>query len=156
MTDDDYAIGLDMGTATLGWVSTKLNGKVERLKGQTAMGTRLFEEGQTAEERRMARTTRRRLKRRKWRLRLLREIFDEPMAKVDPNFFARLKDSNLSSQDERFQATYQLFNDRTDADFYEKYPTIYHLRWALMTQHRQFDLREIYLAMHHIVKYRGN
>lgn len=33
---------------------------------------------------------------------------------------------------------------------------MYHLRYALMTEHRKFDLREIYLAFHHMVKYRGN
>lgn len=25
-----------------------------------------------------------------------------------------------------------------------------------MTEDRQFDIREVYLAIHHIVKYRGN
>ncbi|KGL66741.1 hypothetical protein LX03_06645 [Limosilactobacillus mucosae] len=38
----------------------------------------------------------------------------------------------------------------------QKYPTIYHLRQALMTEKRQFDLRLVYLAIHHLVKYRGH
>ncbi|MHA8263633.1 type II CRISPR RNA-guided endonuclease Cas9 [Lactobacillaceae bacterium Melli_B3] len=49
-----------------------------------------------------------------------------------------------------------IFPDGGDADFNKRYPTIYHLRNALIHEHKQFDLRAIYLAMHHIVKYRGN
>ncbi|WP_236002677.1 type II CRISPR RNA-guided endonuclease Cas9 [Levilactobacillus wangkuiensis] len=156
MKNEPYAIGLDIGTSSLGWANTDMDGYISRVKGQTGLGVRLFEEGQAAEERRGFRTTRRRLSRRRWRLRLLREIFDEPISSLDPNFFARQKASNLSPKDQRFRATYQLFSDLSDQEFYTKYPTIYHLRWALMTEHRKFDLREIYLAVHHIVKYRGN
>jgi len=151
-----YGIGLDIGTSSIGWSVVDENGHIIRVKGQTGLGTRLFEEGQTAEERRGFRTTRRRLSRRRWRLRLLREIFDEPISSIDPNFFARQKESNLSAKDERFQTPYRLFDDLEDKEFYATYPTIYHLRWALMTEHRKFDIREIYLAIHHIVKYRGN
>ena len=49
-----------------------------------------------------------------------------------------------------------MFPEQTDREFYEKYPTIYHLRNHLMNDDRKFDLREIFLAIHHIVKYRGN
>lgn len=49
-----------------------------------------------------------------------------------------------------------LFNDLSDQEYHNNYPTIYHLRYALMTEPHQFDLREIYLALHHIVKYRGH
>lgn len=153
---EKYGIGLDIGTSTLGWTSVDENGKIQRLKGQTALGTRLFNEGQTAEERRGFRTTRRRIQRRRWRLRLLREIFDEPIGSVDAGFFARQKMSSLSPQDDRFEDTYRLFNNQTDKAFHDEYPTTYHLRQALMNSDRQFDIREIYLAIYHIVKYRGN
>lgn len=153
---EPYAIGLDIGTNSTGWVTADMNGYVTRTKGQTGLGVRLFEEGQTAAERRGLRTTRRRLSRRRWRLRLLREIFDEPISSIDENFFARQKMSSVSPKDSRFVSKYQLFDDRPDYEFYSDYPTIYHLRWQLMTEHRKFDLREIYLAIHHIVKYRGN
>ena len=39
---------------------------------------------------------------------------------------------------------------------YLKYPTIYHLRKALMESDEKFDPRLVYLAIHHIIKYRGN
>lgn len=156
MKDERYGIGLDIGTSSIGWSVVDADGYIKRVKGQTGLGVRLFSEGLTAEERRGFRTTRRRLGRRRWRLRLLRELFDEPISTIDANFFARQKKSNLSPLDHQFKTPYQLFAGRSDSDFYTKYPTIYHLRWALMTEHRQFDLREIYLAIHHIVKYRGN
>ena len=37
-----------------------------------------------------------------------------------------------------------------------KYPTIYHLRSTLLTSKRKFHPRLIYLALHHLVKYRGH
>lgn len=156
MDKEPYGIGLDIGTSSIGWSVVDMNGRIKRVKGQTGLGVRLFEEGQAAAERRGYRTTRRRLSRRRWRLRLLREIFDEPISAIDPSFFARQKASNVSSKDTKFVTTYRLFSDISDGKFYKDYPTIYHLRQALMTEHRQFDLREIYLAIHHIVKHRGN
>src|SRR5699024_4682178 len=37
-----------------------------------------------------------------------------------------------------------------------KYPTIFHLRKALLEEDRLFDPRLIYLALHNLVKYRGH
>ena len=34
--------------------------------------------------------------------------------------------------------------------------TIYHLRYALIHSQKQADIRYVYLALHHIIKYRGN
>lgn len=154
---EKYGVGLDIGSNSVGWTVVDGNGRLKRVKGKVAIGARLFKEGQAAAERRSFRTTRRRLSRVKWRLRLLREIFDEPISKIDENFFARRKYSAISPRDPEYDGLAKtLFNDRTDKSFYRKYPTIYHLRQALMTEERQFDSREIYLALHHIVKYRGN
>ena len=157
MYNGDYSIGLDIGATSVGFSAIDEKYRPIRLKGKTVIGARLFKEGATAAERRGFRTTRRRLKRRKWRLSLLEEIFDPYMAKVDPTFFARLKESNLSPKDSKKHFSNSLlFPDETDSAFYDKYPTIYHLRYHLMNDDRQFDLREVFLAIHHIVKYRGN
>lgn len=159
MKNRNYHIGLDIGTSSIGWAIMDDDFKIMRVKGKKGIGVRLFNEGNTAAERRSYRTTRRRYARRKWRLRLLEEIFDPYMAEVDPYFFARMKESNISPKDDRKKyAGSILFPDleNGDKDFYDQYPTIYHLRKALMTEDRKFDLREIYLAIHHIVKYRGN
>ncbi len=50
-----------------------------------------------------------------------------------------------------------LFADETytDKQFYAEYPTIYHLRQALGEKGAD-DLRLYYLALHHIIKYRGH
>lgn len=152
-----YGVGLDIGSNSVGWVAVDQNARIIKVKGKTAIGARLFKEGNPAAERRGFRATRRRLKRAKWRLRLLREFFDKPISKIDPNFFARRKYSAISPQDPNYNGLAKtLFNDQTDKAFYQKYPTMYHLRQALMTEKRQFDVREIYLAIHHIVKSRGN
>ncbi|MDG2978392.1 type II CRISPR RNA-guided endonuclease Cas9 [Latilactobacillus curvatus] len=152
-----YNIGLDIGTSSIGWSVVDDQSKLVSVRGKYGYGVRLYDEGQTAAERRNFRTTRRRLKRRKWRLGLLREIFEPYITPVDDTFFLRQKQSNLSPKDQRkLYPQTSLFNDRTDRAFYDDYPTIYHLRYKLMTEKRQFDIREIYLAMHHIVKYRGH
>lgn len=157
MEKSPYNIGLDIGTSSIGFAVTNDQGEIIRVKGRNAIGVRLFEEGHTAAERRGFRTTRRRLSRRKWRIHLLNQIFDPYISKVDPTFFARLKESNLSPKDDQkqFQGSL-LFPDRQDYIFYRDFPTMYHLRQELMTEHRKFDIREIYLAMHHMIKYRGN
>lgn len=152
-----YHIGLDIGTSSIGWAVIGDDFKIKRKKGKNLIGVRLFKEGDTAAERRSFRTQRRRLNRRKWRLKLLEEIFDPYMAEVDEYFFARLKESNLSPKDSNKKYLgLLLFPDISDSNFYDKYPTIYHLRRDLMEKDKKFDLREIYLAIHHIVKYRGN
>lgn len=152
-----YHIGLDIGTSSIGWTVIGDDFKIKRKKGKNLIGVRLFKEGDTAAERRSFRTQRRRLNRRKWRLKLLEEIFDPYMAEVDEYFFARLKESNLSPKDSNKKYLGSLlFPDISDSNFYDKYPTIYHLRRDLMEKDKKFDLREIYLAIHHIVKYRGN
>lgn len=153
----DYYVGLDIGTSSIGWSIMDENYHLLKKKHKKTMGVTLFSEGQTAADRRGFRTTRRRLSRRKWRLKLLEEIFDPYMAEVDPTFFARLKDSNTSPLDpnKKFQGSL-LFPEKKDTNFYDEYPTIYHLRDKLMNENKKFDLREIYIAIHHIVKYRGN
>ena len=152
-----YYVGLDIGTSSVGWSIMDENYHLLKKKHKKTMGVTLFKEGQTAADRRGFRTTRRRLSRRKWRLKLLEEFFDPYMAEVDPTFFARLKDSNISPLDsnKKFQGSL-LFPEKRDTNFYDEYPTIYHLRDKLMNEDKKFDLREIYIAIHHIVKYRGN
>ena len=52
---------------------------------------------------------------------------------------------------------YNLFNDSyTDKTFFKEFPTIYHLRRHLIRTTEKQDIRFIYLAIHNMVKYRGN
>lgn len=159
---EPYNIGLDIGTSSIGWSVMNDDFALMRVKGKMGIGVRLYSEGQSAADRRAHRTTRRRYSRRKWRLRLLEEFFDSYMAETDNTFFARMKLSDVSPKDDKKFRGALLFPRgkggpyRNDGEFYKKYPTMYHLRYALMTEHRRFDIREIYLAFHHMVKYRGN
>lgn len=88
---EDYAVSLDIGNASVGWAAFTPNYRLMRAKGHELIGARLFEPASTAEERRMARTTRRRYSRRHWRLRMLDSMFDQALSEVDPSFLMRRK-----------------------------------------------------------------
>ena len=70
-----YYMGLDIGTGSVGWAITDDNYNVIRKHGKALWGVRLFETANTAEERRIFRTSRRRLDRRNRRIQILQEIF---------------------------------------------------------------------------------
>lgn len=154
----EWYLGLDMGTNSLGWAVTDTAYQVIKKNGKALWGIRLFDEGHTAEERRLFRTARRRTQRRSRRIDLLQELFAEAVAEKDPGFFQRMNDSRYLPEDKHVQQRNALFCDPgfTDKDYYKAYPTIYHLRQALMTEDGPFDVRLVYLAVHHIIKHRGH
>lgn len=156
--NNDYVIGLDIGTTSIGYAVSNMSGQLMRFKKKNMWGVRLFDEGQTAVKRRIFRSTRRRYERRKQRVLLLQEMFAEEMEKVDPQFFLRLKESFLWKEDKSISNLHILFDEAnfTDKEYYKKYKHIYELRNALVNSDDKKDLRLIYLALHHIVKYRGN
>lgn len=79
---------------------------------------------------------------------------------VDPNFYARLDEAFLWNEDksDKAKAPFLLFNDKKlyDIKYYTDYPTIYHLRKYLLETKEKADPRFIYLALHHMMKYRGH
>ena len=149
--DASYSIGLDMGTGSVGWSVVDETGKLLHFKKQPTWGSRLFDSAQPASEARTHRGQRRRYVRRRWRLDLLQGLFRDEMAQVDPEFFTRLNMSRLVEGDPIFNGS-----DFTVDDYYGRFPTIYHLRKWLMETDEKADLRLIYLAIHNIVKHRGN
>lgn len=146
-----YSIGLDMGTGSVGWSVVDEQGKLLHFKKQPTWGSRLFDNAQPASEARVHRGQRRRYVRRRWRLNLLQGLFSEEMSQVDSGFFTRLSMSRLVDGDPIFNG-----DDFTIDDYYKRFPTIYHLRKWLMETDEKADLRLVYLAMHNIVKHRGN
>lgn len=154
----DYYLGLDIGTNSVGWAVTDEQYNLLKSHGKAMWGIRLFEEGKTAEERRMHRGARRRQERRVQRTKLLQEFFAEEIFKIDPGFYLRLEESKFWSDDKTEKQKNTLFNDKdyTDKNFYEDYPTMYHLRKALIEGKKEFDVRLVYLAIHHILKKRGH
>ncbi|MDE6550079.1 MAG: type II CRISPR RNA-guided endonuclease Cas9 [Clostridia bacterium] len=153
-----YYIGVDVGTDSVGWAATDRDYNLLRLRGKDAWGIRLLDEGSTSEKRRMFRTNRRRMQRRKWRLSLLRGLFSQEIAKVDPGFYQRMDESSKVLNDKSYDIKYTLFinSDFTDKDYYRDYPTVYHLRNELMSSDKPYDVRLVYLAIHHIIKSRGH
>lgn len=156
-----YNIGLDMGTGSVGWAVTDESGQLLHFKKQPTWGSRLFDGAQTAAAARTPRGQRRRYVRRRWRLDLLQGLMQEEVSRVDPDFFMRLRQSRLVKKDpNKTTSNYRwpLFNDDdfTEVDYYNQFPTIYHLRKWLIETDSKADIRLIYLAFHNIVKHRGN
>ncbi|MCD7827592.1 MAG: type II CRISPR RNA-guided endonuclease Cas9 [Clostridiales bacterium] len=154
----DYYVGLDIGTDSVGWAVSDTDYKIMKFNGKAMWGVRLFDGGNTAAERRAFRTNRRRTARTRDRIAFLQLIFDNAVCQKDEAFFQRLKESNLYSEDKTVTGKYSLFNDEqySDADFYKEFPTIYHLRKALLHNEKEYDVRLVYLAVHHLIKHRGH
>ena len=155
----NYSIGLDIGDTGVGWAVISDDFGVVEKSGKRLIGTRLFDIGNSAKNRRLQRIARRRLERRRQRITLLRSLMADEINALDPSFFQRLDMSFLKKGDEfgrRF--TYNLFDGigLTDKGFYKRFPTIYHLRNYLLETQEKVDIRWIYLAFHHMIKYRGN
>lgn len=163
-----YSIGLDIGTNSVGWAVVtddyKVPAKKMKVLGNTdkshikknLLGALLFDSGNTAEDRRLKRTARRRYTRRRNRILYLQEIFSEEMGKVDDSFFHRLDESFLTDDDKNFDS-YPIFGNKAEEDAYhQKFPTIYHLRKHLADSTEKADLRLVYLALAHMIKFRGH
>lgn len=178
----NYSIGLDIGTSSVGWAVIDsdnyevLKGNVKRYehnlitgegriksKKKALWGVRLFEEAQPAVSRRNSRNMRRRYARRRKRIKLLQDIFRNEINRVDDQFFEKLQTSFLNPEDannKKIELTefdkLNIFSNNKRNGISKKYPTIYHLRNDLVNNSKQKDIRLVYLALHHIIKYRGN
>lgn len=155
---NNYYLGLDLGTNSVGWSVTDGRYNVLKFRGKYMIGSHLYDEGTTAEERRIYRSSRRRLNRRNNRIKILKEIFSQEISKVDLGFYQRLEDSFFWNDDKKVNQTNSLFNDTDfkDKDYHSLYPTIYHLRSDLLHKDQKFDIRLLYLAINHIFKKRGH
>ena len=153
-----YYIGLDIGTDSVGWAATNPKYEILKFKGKLMIGSRLFDSANTAEDQRLYRSNTRRLDRKKWRIQLLQELFAPEISKVDFGFFQRLKDSFLKDEDKAVFQKNMLFNDKNynDKDYHRDFPTIYHLRKALIENKKEYDVRLVYIALHHLIKHRGH
>lgn len=159
-----YFLGLDIGTTSVGWAVTDENYNVLHKKGKYLWGVRLFEEAESAENRRGFRGARRRLARKQMEYNWLCGIFEEEINKVDSNFLTRLKNSSLwiEDKDKKLNNTkFSIFDGTmngqlyTDRSYYKDYPTAMHLRENLLNNQAK-DIRLLFLALRNILKYRGH
>lgn len=157
-----YNIGLDIGTNSVGWAVTDLENNILKHGNKNMWGARLFEEGSTAAQTRTFRGARRRIERRKERINILQSLLLSDIEKEYPNFIPMIRETSKSKEEKCQESIngrkYNLFSELEFSDpiYYKKYPTIYHLRKELMNNKEKFDIRLVYLAIHHIIKYRGN
>lgn len=155
---NEYYLGLDMGTNSVGWAVTDKKYNILRAKGKDLWGVRLFDEAETAEGRRGFRTARRRRQREQLRIAYLKEIFADEINKKDQGFYQRLEESKYFPEDKSVYQKYALFNDDgfTDKEYFKKYPTIFHLRKELIESKEYHDIRLVFLACLNIFKHRGH
>ena len=175
--DKKFFIGLDIGTESVGYAGTDEKYNVLSYAGKQVMGARLFPEAQTAAGRRVFRATKVRKERTKYRLGLLQKLFWSEIEKTDPLFFIRMQASSFWADDKLkthagLTTVDSLFadSDYTDKAYFHfsnqaqskgaEFKTIYHWRSYLFKEENWMnntpDIRLVYLACHHILKYRGH
>ena len=159
----EYYLGLDMGTNSVGWAVTDPNYNLLRAKGKDMWGIREFDRAETAAERRSHRVSRRNHQRSQVRIGLVKSIFADAVLKEDPNFYCRMDNSFYKEEDkDSVLATLDsIFADKNyhDADYFKEYPTIFHLKYALIKDEVAADdryARKVYLAVLHYFKKRGH
>ncbi|MCL2756411.1 MAG: type II CRISPR RNA-guided endonuclease Cas9 [Firmicutes bacterium] len=162
---DKYYIGLDIGTASVGWAATDTQYKPLRIKGENALGVRLFDEAKTAEERRIRRAQKVRMKRSRQRLKWLRTLLEDEISSKDPKFFARLESSSYWRNEKQLHGLPtldSLFADSSfsDKEYFKLFKNTYYLRSYLMDEKSWRgsppDIRLVYLSIAHILKNRGH
>lgn len=158
MSFKKYFMGIDIGTNYNGWAVSNDEYKIINKNGKNLWGVYAFDEAETQKERRLNRSNVNRLNRRKERIKLLQNLFNAEISNVDPLFFKKLDSSFCKIETPKDGLKYNLFseNNFNDASYYSLYPTIYHLRKELLEKDEKKDVRLIYLAVHHIIKYRGH
>lgn len=157
MKKQDYYLGLDIGTDSVGWAVTNTEYDLLKWHGDPMWGVTLFNQNENANaKRRSSRISRRRLARRKQRVALVQELFASEIAKVDPKFYIRMQESALWREDAA--EPYSIFNDEgyTDQEYHNQYPTIHHLIVDLMKSDKPHDVRLVYLACAWLVAHRGH
>ena len=156
---EDYFLGLDIGTNSVGYAVTDNRYRVLKYKGEPMWGSHLFDEALQCAERRGYRTARRRLDRRQQRVHLVDEIFAPYVTEIDKDFYVRKQSSELYGSDKKTSDPYLYFNDTgfNDSDYHNEYKTIHHLIMDLINdKDSKFDLRLINIAIDWLVAHRGH
>lgn len=156
MDNEKIYVGLDIGTNSVGYAVTNNMYDIKKFHGEPAWGSVVFDKGSLSDERRKYRAARRSLDRKKQRVLFIQEFFAKEIAKVDPSFYIRLKESALYREDA--EDVFNLFCDDnyTDIAYHDDFPTIHHLIDDLMKNEEKHDVRIVYLAVSWLVSHRGH
>ena len=159
----EYYLGLDIGTDSVGWAVTDLQYKILKKNGKALWGTRLFPEANTAADRRANRIARRRLSAGSSASPYCGIFSPRPSPRWIPLFSSGwTRASFWKRTSARTAAARRWANTRCSRTrllrprLSPEFPTIYHLRRVLLLEDRAFDVRLVYLAAHHILKKRGH
>lgn len=133
MVNKPYYIGLTVGPEYAAYAVTNESYNLEKFKGQDMWGIYKFKEAETSADRTVFRSSRKNIKKEKKRIDLLKAYFYDEIMKVDENFFIRQDNSTFYPEDKEKVLNGSrniLFDDENykDADYYNQFPTIYHLR----------------------------
>ena len=101
MNKQEYFLGLDLGTGSVGWCVTDTDYQILKKNRKPAIGSVLFSTADTAKGRRTVRCARRRLRRQQERIRCLQELYAEELEKVDEGFLHRLAESPYVREEKR-------------------------------------------------------
>ena len=103
--NNDYYAGFDIGTDSVGYAVADTDYNLCKFKGNAMWGVDLFEESNSAAERRTLRSARRRGLRKRNRIEWLQMLFDEEISKVDNAFYVCILMTNHQMFRMRFLQT---------------------------------------------------
>ena len=116
-------LGLSVSSTSVGWTVTDEQYNILKFKRKSTWDIHLFDRAESSEERQLFRTKRRRIDRRKWKLSLLNDLFEDAISTVDPDFLRLFSD----------EASYHSASGVTSfGKGHDDFPTVYHLRRHLM------------------------
>ena len=162
---EDYYVGLDMGTGSLGGAVTDTQYHLLKVKGKDFWFVREYETAKSQLDRRTHRIAKRRLQRHKARIGLIRSYFAEDVLKRDPLFYIRQDNSKYYQEDKDVRLTTKdsIFADPGygDKEYHDdkEYPTTFHLRQALLRDQIKDEERYsrfLYLAIINMFEHRGH
>ena len=153
-----YNISLVPSPSGVGYAVTDDNlNIIKPVHHVSGIGSRLFNEGSSKQDRRNFRSARRTRHRQRSRVKALNSIMKNEITKVDPAFFDRLYQSELSPLDKNKKYRNIIFDKPSVESYYhKKFPTIYHLEKYLINTNEKADIRLIYWALHSLLTHRGH
>ena len=158
ITMKNYNISLVPSPSGVGYAVTDDNlNIIKPVHHVSGIGSRLFNEGSSKQDRRNSRSARRSRHRQQGRIKALNSIMKDEIIKVDPTFFDRLYQSELSPLDKNKKYRNIIFDKPSVESYYhKKFPTIYHLEKYLINTDGKADIRLIYWALHSLLTHRGH